>query len=93
MYKCLRITFSGDITISYLRDVIQKHARKLNIEGIAQLTGGQNEVRLIACGQKEQVEDFLDVIHKEEVKLDLQDLQIEPFIKERDYRGVFRVIE
>lgn len=92
MKKCLRITFSADLPKDFLRSVIQKHAQKIGIEGTAQLRG-DGQVKVIASAEKDILEDFIDILHKELLKIDAENVEIEPFIKDRDYRGVFRVIE
>jgi acylphosphatase len=94
MSQCLRITFSVHEAKDFLHKVIQKKARSLEIEGTAQVANGDGKmVRLFACGSKDAVEDFLDILHKEAALGTLKDLAVEPFIKERDFRGVFRIIE
>jgi len=92
MNKCLRITFTADVSSDVLRSFIQKNARKMCIEGTAQLVGPQ-KVRIIACGTKDDVDLFLDIIHKGTATCVPEDIEVEPFIKDKDYRGVFRVIE
>lgn len=91
MYKCLRITLVGEPKQGFLQ-VIQKHARKNALEGIAQMVGEEG-VKIIVCGNKEYIDDFVDLLHKESVKHNIDDIEIEPFLKDKDYRGVFRVIE
>ena len=39
------------------------------------------------------VDEFLDVLHNSSGKYIPKDVVVEPFIKERDYRGIFRIIE
>lgn len=91
MNKCLRITLEGEIPEGFLRLFIQKHARKLELEGTAQMIDGK--VRVVVCGNVESVDSFLDVLHKGSSTYTPQDIEVEPFLKDRDYRGVFRVIE
>jgi acylphosphatase len=92
MNKCLKITLTLEIKTGFLHNVVQKYARKFELEGLAQSVGG-DKVKIIICGDKEHVDDFIDVIHKESPKAAVQDIEIEPFLKDKDYRGVFRVIE
>jgi acylphosphatase len=92
MNKCLRITLTVEPKAAFLQNVVQKYARKFELEGLAQPMGS-DKVRIIVCGEKELVDDFIDIIHKESPKADVQDIEIEPFLKDKDYRGVFRVIE
>ncbi|HZW61443.1 MAG TPA: acylphosphatase [Candidatus Babeliales bacterium] len=92
MNKCLKITFSGDFPEDFFQNFIQKNAKKLKVEGTVQFIE-HNLVKIIACGTKEAVDAFLDVLHKGSGEIFLEDIEIEPFLKEKDYRGVFRVIE
>ncbi len=92
MNKCLKITLTVEPKTEFLQDIVQKYARKFELEGLAQPVGG-SKVKIIICGEKEHVDDFVDIIHKESPQADVQDIEIEPFLKDRDYRGVFRVIE
>lgn len=92
MNKCLRITFSGKFPADFLHSFVQKHAKKLNVEGTVQWTESKG-VRIIVCGSKDSVDAFLDVLHKSPPSVVLENIEIEPFLKEKDYRGVFRVIE
>ena len=92
MNKCLRITFTADVSGDFLRIFVQKHARKMNIEGTAQVTAEQ-KIRIIVCGTKDNVDAFLDVIHRGSATCVPENIEVEPFIKDKDYRGVFRVIE
>jgi acylphosphatase len=87
MNKCLKITITVE-DISFLHEVIKPHARKMDLEGMVQPIGPVKAV-IIACGKKEKVDSFVELLQKEAVK----DMEIEPFIKDKDYRGVFRVIE
>ena len=89
MNKCVKITFPNEIPTNFLRDVIQKHAQKCDIEVIAQ----DKRVKIIACGQKGNVDDFVDQLHKQFSEHAIQDVEIEPFSRDKDYRNVFRIIE
>lgn len=93
MNKCLKITFSAKIPEDFLHGTIQKNARKLSIEGTVQPLQEENHIRIIACGTKDNIDAFLDALHKSFSKLDVETLEIEPFLKDKDYRGVFRVIQ
>ncbi len=93
MNKCLKITFEADMPEGYLQDFFQKHAKKLKLEGIAQITSGKEQVKIVVCGDKDLVDEFVDFVHKAGADMKIENLEIEPFIKDKDYRGVFRVIE
>jgi len=93
MNKCLRITlWIQKIPKGFLKDAVQKHANTLKIEGTVQ-SMEEGVIKIVACGKKDTIDAFLDLLHKETLKVAVEDMQIEPFLKEKDYRGVFRVIE
>ncbi|MEX0849329.1 MAG: acylphosphatase [Candidatus Dependentiae bacterium] len=92
MYKCLKITFTAQLPKGYLQKTVQKSARDLAVEGVAQLLV-DDFVKIIVCGPMEKVDDFLDNLYDEINSIELEELQVEPFLKDRDFRGVFRVLE
>ena len=91
MNKCLRITFSADFPEGFLQSFVQKHARKLDLEGVAQVM--DNMVRVVACGDKDKVDEFLDMIYKGSSNYTPDNIEVEAFLKDKDYRGVFRIVE
>lgn len=91
MAQCLRINFTCDVPKDFLHTTVQKGAKKLGLEGMAQMDN--SAVLIVVCGNKEGIDQFVDLLHKEIIKKSAENIEIEPFIKERDYRGVFRVIE
>ena len=94
MSQCLHITFFLDGPKNFLHSVVQKQARTLGLEGTVQVVNGQGKsVKILACGGRESIDDFVDLLHKEAARDAIKDIEIEPFIKEKDFRGVFRVIE
>lgn len=93
MNKCLKIMFNGDFPENFLQSFIHKHAKKLQIEGMAQITDAGSKMRIIACGQKESIDEFLDILHKGSANFVPENLEVEPFLKDKEYRGVFRIIE
>lgn len=93
MNKCLVVTFLADIPKGFLQNQVLKYAKKLSVEGTAQILSTENKVRIIVCGSKERVDSFLDFIHKGIGTWSPQNLEIEPFLKDKEYRGVFRIIE
>lgn len=93
MNKCLRVVFDSGVPEGFLHDVIQKSAKKLNLEGTVQHVPVDNKIRIIVCGDKDAVDQFIDSLHKGAGKVSLESIEIEPFLKDKDYRGVFRVIE
>jgi acylphosphatase len=99
MKKCVRLSIATLIPTQFLREKLLVFARSMNIEGTAQVIGAEQITRIIACGHKERVDEFVDYIHKElakesaRLKEGVADIQVEPFVKDKDYRSVFRVIE
>lgn len=91
MSQCLKVSFEWDVPHDLLQDIIVKHARALRLEGTGQ--AADKRVRIIICGERDAIDNFIDVLHKELSKKVAPDLEMEPFLKEKDYRGVFRVIE
>lgn len=93
MNKCLKITFSAiNLPEDFLRAFVREKAQQLKLEGIAQVIPADKRIKIIACGLKDNVDTFVDDLHKGDSKIYLEDIEIEPFSKDRDYRGVFRVI-
>ncbi len=92
MKKCLRIAFMASSPGQLIAD-IQKKGTKLGVEGTIQFAQADKELRIIVCGLKEQVDQFVDILHKDAAQAGAADLNIEPFVKVKDYRGAFRIIE
>jgi acylphosphatase len=92
MKKCLKIAFGHTGSDTLIRD-IQKKGSKLGVEGTIQIVTGEKELRIVVCGLKEQVDKFVDELHKEAAHAGVADISIEPFVRIKDYRGAFRIIE
>lgn len=92
MKQCLRIMLHVQSYKASLKDSIHKAAKKAEIEGTIQKMDDK-QVMVFACGPKSNVDIFLDELHKKVALKELEWLEIEPFLKDRDFRGVFRVIE
>ena len=92
MKKCLKLSldFAGDMDFVHS---LQKIGAKLSMEGSIKFYASEKQLRIIACGTKEDVDKFLDILHKEVVKIGAPAINIEPFMRDKDYRGVFRIIE
>lgn len=93
MNKCLRISFEAKVSLEFLRDFVQKEAQSLGLEGTVQIMESSEKVLIIVCGKKQSTDDFLDTLHKELAEHNIQIIGVEAFVKNKDYRGVFRVIE
>lgn len=92
MKKCVKITFNVPLKKDFLHHFIQKQARSLALEGVAQVTA-PDTVKVIVYGEMDAIDDLVDLIHKEAHTYKITKIEIEPFLKDRDYRGIFRVIE
>jgi len=92
MNRCMRITCSVQNDRSILHSFVQKYAKTFSLEGMVQPIS-DTAVRVIVCGTQEAIEDFVDALHHGVIEHKLNTIEIEPFLKNRDYRGVFRVIE
>lgn len=90
MSQCLKIHVRGDSS-RQITDFVYKHAKQYGLEGLVQGTEGQWQI--IACGPKGGLDHFLDALHQGEKKIKLSQIMVEPFMKSKDYRGVFRIIE
>lgn len=93
MNKCLKINFASDYPTGFLQKFVQKNARDLGLEGLAQVMPGERNTIVLVCGPKEDVDAFVDLLHKGTKDVQLKDIAVEPFLKVKDYRGVFRVLE
>ena len=94
MVKCVRITVLVKKGYTSLQSNIQSHARLLRIEGSLQqeLSSAKDNIRIMACGQNSDIDTFLDDVHKEVSSCIDAIIRVEPCIKDKDYRGVFRII-
>ena len=90
--KCLeiRVSFEGERD-SFKNKIVEK-AKKCNLEGILEVKS-KSELLISVCGTTHEIEQFIDFFYEEHTNLSAVIIEIEPFIKEKDYRGVFRVIE
>ena len=91
MSQCLRIMVVVEGKKEILDSFIQKQAQKCDIEGMMQPIS-HSQFRIVACGEKSNIEQFLDVLHNELSEKVIGSIDYEPFLKDKDYRGVFRVI-
>lgn len=92
MNKCVRIICTLSKPSPKLPAEIQANAKKHEVEGFVQV--GAEQVQITACGSKDNVDLFVDMIHKICVQDPEKDiLEVEPFLKDKEYRGIFRIIE
>jgi len=88
----MRVSFSLSGThISVLQTFIKDQAAHFLVEGSLQIFSPQN-IRVVVCGQKDSIDLFVDALFKT-VHKNCDNVHLEPFLKNRDYRGKFRIIE
>lgn len=91
MTQCLRIVLTGSAHSDLIYNVIQKNAKQYDLEGTVQVAA--DHLVIVVCGSKDHLDNYVDSLHKHTLKYSIENIEIEPFFKDKDYRGVFRVIE
>jgi acylphosphatase len=81
----------GLVQAHSFKTFIQKTAQSLSIEGTLQNTE-PNSITIFACGPSVSLEKFIDALYKGTGSSEVKELTTEPFVNERDFRGVFRII-
>jgi hypothetical protein len=84
--------FNAEVPHEALQKILHNCTKKVLVEGVAQLFLGNN-IRIIVCGSVENVDAFIDMMYHELIKVNIEEPVIEPFLKDKDYRGVFRIIQ
>jgi hypothetical protein len=92
MKKCLKIVLSGSFSHDFLRETLVLFVRKFDVEGSAKMTD-PHQIVVLVCGNKDIIDQFLDKLHLAHHTWNLDSIVIEPFLKDKDYRGIFRIIE
>jgi len=77
---------------NFLEEKLRKGAQSFFLEGTVQVVM-PNIVKIMVCGNKNAIENFIDFLHQESADYLVGFIEVEPFIKQKDYRGVFRIIE
>jgi len=81
----------GDVDSLY--KMLKKKVNFNGVEGVAQVCDDQaHEVELVLSGPKDAIDEVVDVIDEVAMKEDIN-VSVEPFLKEEDFRGVFRFIQ
>ena len=91
MKKCVKITMNCKNADKAKKNFIQKRAQECGIEGVVQQMRKDN-LRMFVCGLFDQVDDFVDSLYVGTTTYSFEDIEVESCAN-RDYRGVFRVIE
>ena len=91
MSRCIKMAFALDKPSEKFLQAIQKHARTFQIEGLLMAHPGEG-LKVIACGEGESIDAFLDALDEVVVKYGGQHISSDSFLKDKDYRGVFRIM-
>ncbi len=91
MKRCVKITITGTVQNDAYKNFAQKKAQDLNIEGTVQ-NAESGSIILYLCGLAESLDMFIDHLYEGTSGIDIKDLVVEPFINEKNFRGVFRII-
>jgi len=92
MKKCLKILVVGKVQDPTFKVHVQKNAGQLGLEGILQNGEDQNVVIFVRGGNSD-LDVFVDDLYKDAPKHKIQNIISEPFTQEKEFRGVFRIIE
>jgi acylphosphatase len=91
MTKCIKMLLTLEEGTEFLQKIVQKQSKNMKLEGSAQLIA-PDQIKIIVCGAKDKVDDFVDIIHKAQALYSIENIVVEPFLRDRDYRNVFRII-
>jgi acylphosphatase len=91
MNQCVRITLVVSACVPVFKRLIQKNAQKLAIEGVGSVSA-PNALRIIAHGDHDAIDEFIDALYTGCKGIRPSLIEVEPFVKDRDYRGIFRII-
>ncbi len=92
MKKCLKILVVGRVQDPTFKIHVQKKAGQLGLEGILQNGGDQNVIIFVRGGNGD-LDVFVDDLYKDISKHRIQNIISEPFTQDKEFRGVFRIIE
>ena len=91
--RTIKITVLGHVKDEIYKRFTQKQAQDLAIEGVVQDQAEEGGLVIYACGPSDNLEKFIDLLYKGPSGKPVEDVYAEPFVKEKDYRGVFRIID
>ncbi len=92
MKKCVKVIIKGIVDNGFMQSFILPQARDSAIEGICQKIDDQI-IRIILTGTDNQIDSFLDRLHTKVAAEKNIEIEVEAFLQQTDFRGVFRVIE
>lgn len=91
MNKCILVLVVGNLS-EPLQDFLKTEADKKRIEGTVQADEA-GRIRMVICGAKDMIDQFIDKIYAQSSHYELGEIDIEPFFKHKDFRGVFRIVK
>lgn len=91
MKQCVKIHIEGKTLGPDYRFFVQKKAVALGIEGTIR-SDDKNVIVIHASGPSEQLDDLIDQLYKGTKESHVENITVEPFVSEVDFRGVFRII-
>lgn len=91
MNQCVRITLVVKASREVLHNFVQKNAQRLALEGVGNLAESDT-IKIIAHGTHAAIDEFIDTLYTGYKGARPTVIEVEPFAKDRDYRGVFRII-
>ena len=92
MSKSVCITLSMPVSDDILKNLVSKSATKLKLEGTAHAVD-DDTIRIITRGSADSIDEFIDALYAGYKNKIPAGVEIEPYTKEHNFRGVFRVIE
>ena len=97
MRKCVKMIVTDYHDIEAFYKAIKKFANVNTVEGVAEPLSDE-ELQIIVYGPKNEVDDFVCAVEDAvSVVAENSDqgsgFMVEPFIKDEDYRGIFRFIK
>ena len=91
MKKSVKILVKGRFDQKKFETSILDLAIKLSIQGTLQKNNERSNL-ICAIGEVEKVESLIDEFYSDEIGLDLDEVEIWPMEVEKDFRGIFRIV-
>jgi len=92
MNKCVLITALGDLNNEALQHFLNKEAHTGSLQGTAHAEGN-DRIKIALFGAKDNIDHFVDNFYDHSAAFELYDIEVEPFFKNKDFRGVFRILK
>lgn len=100
MRKCVKVVLSDfDDYFDDLESLYKMLKKRLSLDDLEGVVQPQEEeVHMVIYGPKERVDEVVDMLEEFVIKegataKHMMGLSVEPFLKDEDYRGVFRFIQ